>query len=170
MVESAAASLRHDFMHGSDALIDRRRGIVGLSIFSTCILGVVALYQTGILKRLPPHSRLFDPEAVHGSRLGFSMGVTAPDAVLGMASYATTASLAAIGDAEQWRTGRTLPIATAAKCIVDAALSSRLAVEQWKRFRTFSPWSLLVFAATCGSLIFATREVLDVFDTKLSRS
>src|SRR5436305_13247838 len=77
MGESAAA-LRDEFMLGTDSFIGRRRGIVGLSILSTGILGVIGLYQTGILKRLPPHLPLLNPEAVHGSQLAYSTGVTAP--------------------------------------------------------------------------------------------
>ena len=88
------------------------------------------------------------------------MLVKAPDAVLGMASYAVTASLAATGDVDRWRTSRLLPMAIAAKCGVDAALAARLGVKQWTEFRTFSPFSLLVLAATCASLALAATEVI----------
>jgi hypothetical protein len=58
---------------------------------------LVGLYQTGVLKHLPPHMRLLNAEVVHGSRFSFSMGLTAPDAVVGMLSYASTACLALVG-------------------------------------------------------------------------
>lgn len=159
MADASGEALRDAFRSGNSHLINNRRSIVGLSIFSTAVLGVVGLYQTGILKRLPPHTRLFNPEAVHGSPLGFSMVVTAPDAVLGMASYAATACLAATGGPSRSTRVPVVPLAMGAKCLCDAALATTLAATQWKRFRTFSPWSLVVFAATCASLALSFREV-----------
>ena len=159
MHDLGAEALRLEFRAGDDEMMSSRRGIVGFSIFSTCTLAVVGLFQAGILKRLPPHTKLFNSELVHGSRLAFSMPVKAPDAVLGMASYSATACLAAIGTADRVKTARYLPIAMGAKCIIDASLGAWLGVEQWKRFRTFSPWSLAVLAASCASLVLAKREV-----------
>ena len=74
MHDAGAEALRHEFMTAEDKITRSRRGIVGLSIFSTCTLAVVGLFQTGILKHLPSHTRLFNPEIVHGCRLAFYAG------------------------------------------------------------------------------------------------
>src|SRR5579885_2683976 len=87
--------VRDDLRHGTHVTIECRRGIVGLSLFSCAILGGIALYQVGLLKRLPdPPWPAFDADRINGSEEAYSHFET-PDALLGFASYAVTACLAA---------------------------------------------------------------------------
>jgi hypothetical protein len=131
---------------------------VCLSLFSGAILGGIALFQVGVLKRLPdPPFPSFDADAVHGSKQAYRLLET-PDALVGVASYATTGMLAGMGTADRWKTATWIPMAMAAKAVLDAAMAGRLSIEEWTRFRKFSVWSLLTAAATFGSAYLAFPE------------
>lgn len=159
MPETAAGQVRDDLRHGTGLTIECRRGIVGLSLFSSAILGGIALYQVGLLKRLPdPPLPGFDAGRINGSEEAYSHFET-PDALLGLASYAVTACLAAMGKEYRWKTARALPLAMGAKMSADTALAGAMSVQQWTKFRKFSAWSLLVSAATFLSFGLAWPEI-----------
>ena len=89
--------LGRELRQGYSPFLKRRRGIIGLCFFSCGVLGAIALYQIGILKKLPePRGRAFDTEKVNGSGQAYSILAT-PDAFLGLASYAVTAALVGMG-------------------------------------------------------------------------
>jgi hypothetical protein len=136
-----------------------RRRIIGLSIVSAGMLGVISLFQIGLLKHLPPKCGILDAEAVHGSRRAFALLGGTPDGVLGMGSYVATASLAAIGPPNRVTTMPALPLALGAKCLLDAVLSTWFSASQWKDFRKLSPWTMVIAAATVGSLAAVTPEI-----------
>ena len=67
-----------------------RRVSASLALVSMASLGVVALYQLRIFRRLPePALSLLNAEKVNGSAEAYSLLHT-PDAVLGLGSYAAT--------------------------------------------------------------------------------
>jgi hypothetical protein len=45
--------LGRELRTGSGPFLKQRRNILGLSLFSSAVLGGIALYQMGILKKLP---------------------------------------------------------------------------------------------------------------------
>ena len=140
--------------------VRNRRWIVGSALTASASLALIALYQTGILKRLPgPKSAVWNAETVNGSDEAYSLLQT-PDAVLGLASYAITISLAAAGPADRVLTSRWVPIALGAKTLLDAAYAGKLSVEQWTVFRSFSIWSLIAAGGAMASLGFAMPETL----------
>lgn len=72
----------------------RRRIAAGLTVSS---MGVIILYQLGVLKHLPgPPIPGLDAEKVDSSAAAYGQLAT-PDAVLGLGSYAVTLWLAAMG-------------------------------------------------------------------------
>jgi hypothetical protein len=163
--DSAARELRDELRSSTDFTIRRRRGIVGLCAFSSAVLGGIALFQVGILKRLPdPPLPCFHADDVNGSARAYSLMRT-PDALLGMASYAVTGCLAGMGKQDRWKTARWIPLAMGAKAICDAGMAGKLSVEQGTKFGKFSIWSLLVAGATFGTLALSMPE----FKRALSR-
>ena len=150
--------LSADLRQGSGTFLKHRRGIVGLSLFSAGVMGGIALYQMGILKKIPepPLSR-FDAERVNGSAEAYSHLAT-PDALLGMTSYAITACLAGAGAQHRWKTHSWIPLGTAAKMILDAAMAGKLTVDQWTKYRSFCFWCLLSTGATLMALPLAFSE------------
>ncbi len=149
--------LEQQLRNGTGPFLEHRRMIIGLSVFSTFILGGVALFQVGVLKRLPdpplPH---FDAGAVNASPEAYSLLET-PDALLGMASYAVTACLAGMGNQDRAVSARWIPLAMGAKTVCDATIAARLTIKQ-ATMRKFSLWSLLVSGATFAMLALAIPE------------
>jgi hypothetical protein len=160
MLSTSPEALRDDLREGCGPFLKCRRAIAGLSIFSCTVLGGIALFQLGVVKHLPdPPIRGFDADALHGGPEAFArFGV--PDALLGLASYSATATLAGMGPKDRWRRARWIPIAMATKALLDAAMAGRLTFEEAVKYRTFSVWSLVVAAATFTALPLALPEAL----------
>jgi uncharacterized membrane protein len=146
-----------------DPHLRRRRWAAGLSLFSAVTLSGIALYQFGILKRLPePPIPGLDAEKVNGSAEAYSM-LNTPDAFLGVASYAVTACLASMGPADRWRKTPWLPMALLAKAIVDAAAAGKLTVDQWTKYRAFCLYCLMTAGATFATLPLVWPEAKSAF-------
>ena len=159
MTHQSATQLGRQLRTGDGAFLKRRRGIVTLALFSSAALAGIALYQIGILKRLPsPRWRGFNTEKVNGSAQAYSILAT-PDAFLGLLSYAVTACLAAAGPENRWRSRPFVSIAMGAKVLADAALAGRLTFDEVSKYRSFSPWSVLVAAATFSAVPLAIPEM-----------
>lgn len=111
-------------------------------------MGVIALYQMGIIPHLPePPIPGFDADKVDGSEEAYEK-LKMPDAVLGMNSYATTLALAAMGGQDRARTMPWIPMVLAGKALVDAAQAARLSWDQWARHRAFCSYCLVAAGAT----------------------
>lgn len=150
--------LSRDLRDGYSPFLKQRRKIIGLAFFSCAVLGTVALYQIGILKKLPePRSKFFDTGKVNGSGEAYSILAT-PDAFLGLASYAVTAGLAAMGAENRSRTHPWMAIGMGLKLLADAALAGKLTMDEFRKFKAFSLWSLLTALATWTALPFALPE------------
>lgn len=94
-------ALRRQWRQGSGSALARRRGVAGLALLSAGSMGVIALYQLGLIKHLPdPPAPGVDSEAVVGSDEAYAR-LDVPDAVLGLASYAVTLGLATAGGADR---------------------------------------------------------------------
>ncbi len=150
--------LGRELRTGSGPFLKRRRKILGLTFFSCGVLGYIALYQTGILKKLPePRWRGLDAEKVNGSAQAYSiLGV--PDALLGIASYAVTACLAGLGPENRCHAHPLMPIGMGFKVIADASVAGKLTWDECRKYRAFSLWSLLAAAATWTALPLAIPE------------
>lgn len=156
--ELTPAELSLDLRCGSGKLLANRRGIIGLSLFSAGVMGAIALYQTGILKKIPePPVSIFNAQKVIGSAEAYSRMAT-PDALQGMTSYAITACLAGMGSQTRSKTHPWIPLGMAAKLIFDAALASKLTYKEWTKYRALCFWCLLSTGATLASLRLGIAE------------
>ncbi|HJT17840.1 MAG TPA: vitamin K epoxide reductase family protein [Thermoanaerobaculia bacterium] len=136
----------------------RRRGIVALSLTASAAMGVIALYQTGIIKHLPePPLRSFDADRIDASAEAYKRFST-PDSLLGLGSYAMTAGLAAMGGRDR---ARLISLAMAAKVAFDAANAMRLTVVQWKDFRAWCFWCLIAAGATFAMVPLVIPEAIE---------
>jgi len=89
-------TVRQDLQTGRSAGLRRRRAIVGLSLLGLCSMGMVSLYQMGLLRHLPdPPLRRFHADKVNASFRAYQYGV--PHGALSMTAYALNILLAAIG-------------------------------------------------------------------------
>lgn len=136
----------------------RRRQVAGLTLAAIGSLGVVSLYQLGLIDHLPdpPIPRL-DSDRVDAADEAYAILAT-PDAVLGIGSYAITLGLVAMGSEERTATRPWLPIALALKVGLDALIAAKLTREQWTIHRAFCMWCLLAAGATFASVPLVVPE------------
>jgi uncharacterized membrane protein len=138
--------------------LENRRAIVGLNMVAAGCMGLITLYQMGIIRHLPePRLPLFDADKVDASAEAYQK-LSTPDAVLGLGSYAATMVLASMGGKDRARDEPWLPILLAAKLAFDAAQAGRLSIHQWTRHRAFCIWCLIAAGATFLSVPFAVAE------------
>jgi hypothetical protein len=144
---------------GSSLFLRRRRGILGLTFFSSTLLSVTSLYQMGILERLPqPRWCGFNSEKVNGSAQAYSI-LCLPDGLLGFASYAITACLVGAGPENRSQTNAWLPVSMGLKLLTDALAAGKLTLDECRKIHAFSLWSLLTAGATFVALPLALPEV-----------
>lgn len=149
---------------GEGGFLAQRRGIVALGLAAAGSMGLIALYQIGIIKHLPePPLPRFDADKVDASEEAyghFQMG----DAFIGLGSYAATMGLAAMGAKNRAETQPWIPLALLAKTGFDATQAARLTVDQWTKHKAFCFWCLLAAAATFAALPLAVPEALAAFE------
>lgn len=140
--------LSYELRNGGDESLQRRRKVVGLSLAAAGSMAVISLYQMGLIKRLPePPIPGLDAEKVDSSEEAYAH-LQAPDALIGLKSYALTAFLAGAGEPQRARTMPWLPLAMAAKTVFDAAQAGKLTRDQWVKHRAFCSWCLMAAAAS----------------------
>lgn len=119
----------------------------------------------GIIRRLPdPPLQVFDSTRVDASDYAYKRAQT-PDALLMVASYATTAILAGAGGKDRAETNPALPIALAAKTIADAAIAVKLGREEWKENRALCAYCQGATLVSLASVVLALPEALRALGT-----
>lgn len=135
-----------------------RRAIATLAFGASVPLAYIALWQLGVFSRIvDPPLPIFDAEKVNGSDQAYAR-FSIPDAFLGVASYAATATLAAIGGERRAESMPLIPLAMAAKVAFDAANAAKLTLDQWTKYRAFCLWCLISAGATFAMVPLAIRE------------
>ncbi len=119
---SKPQELRRDLQEESGDGLTIRRAVIGLSLLGIGAMTAVSLYQTGIIKHLPdPPIEDFDSDKVNSSDTAYALGV--PDGTLSLASLAANIPIAAFGGANRAETLPLVPIISAAKSTVEAAVA-----------------------------------------------
>ncbi len=140
--------LSHELRTGSGDFLEERRGVIALSLTAIGCMGLIALYQIGIIRRLPDLPLpLMDSDKVDASEEAYEKFST-PDAFIGLGSYAVTMGLAAMGGKNRATERPLLPLALAAKASVDAIQAAKLTYDQWAKHKAFCIWCLLAAGAT----------------------
>lgn len=152
------AKLSEQLRNDSGDFLDERRGIVIASLAAVGCMGLIALYQIGVIKHLPePAWPGFDADKVNASDQAYShlqMG----DAFLGLGSYAATMGLAAMGPKDRAKTQPWIPLALAAKAGADAAQAAKLTYDQFAKHKAACLWCLFAAGATFVTAVLAIPE------------
>jgi uncharacterized membrane protein len=156
-----ARSVSRQLRLGKSPHLRRRRQILGLSLLASATMGYIALYQTGIINHLyePPLHGL-DGDKVDASEEAYEKRAT-PDAVLGLNSYATTATLAAMGPEDRAVRQPIIPLLLTGKLVLDAFQAAKLSWDQWAKHKTFCFWCLTATTASFLSLPLVFGETRD---------
>lgn len=143
---------------GGEPFLQKRRWIAGLSIFNIASMGLISLFQIGVLKHVPePPLPGVDADKVNGSAQAYKLLQT-PDAFLAMGSYAATAGLAAMGPPDRAQTLPWAPLAMTGKALVDAAASVKLLIDQPTKYQAYCVWCVLSALATVAVVPLALPE------------
>ena len=136
-------SVRRDLREGRSPELRRRRAIVALSLLGIADMVPVALYQTGVLRRLPdPPLRGFDSSKTNASKAAYRFGV--PDGLLLIVLLGLNAAIAAWGPDERARRLPLVPLAASVKSGAEAAFAGKyLSLMASGR----EPWCLFCLAA-----------------------
>ena len=78
--------------------------------------------------------------------------------------------LAAMGGADRATQRPWIPLALAAKVLVDAAQSGKLTVDQWTKHRAFCFWCLLAAGATFATVPLALPEARAALDRVMTQA
>ncbi len=152
------AQLSKELRTAEGDFLEERRGVIVLSLTAIGCMGLIALYQSGIIRRLPDLPLpLMDAEKVDASEEAYShfqMG----DAFIGLGSYAATMGLAAMGPKNRAEKQPWIPLALAAKAGVDALQAGKLTYDQWAKHKAFCVWCLIAAAATFASVPLVMGE------------
>ncbi len=156
---SARAEAVSDALRREDsAALTGRRRVFGLALGAAASLGVVGLYQSGIVRHLPdPPLRWFDSDKVDASGEAYANFAT-PDSAVGIISYGVTAALAGMGAADRATERPWLPLALAAKTGFDALGASYLTAEQLSKHRKLCGYCLVAAAASLTAFPAAIPE------------
>ncbi len=155
---------------GTGGFLPQRRGIVGLALVATCSMGLISLYQMGIIKHLPELPlRGLDADKVDASAEAYSRFAT-PDGALGLGSYAVTLGLAAMGGKDRAREQPWIPLALAAKVAFDTSQAVRLFIDQRTKYHAWCFWSLLAASSTIAAVPLVIPEAYAAMTQVLRRS
>lgn len=149
--------------------LSERRRIVGCALGAAGSMGLVALYQMGLIRHLPePPLPFLDADKVDRSEQAYSW-LSMPDGLIGLNSYTTTAALASVGGIDRAERIPWLPLVLALKTAVDAAQAAKLTRDQWTEHRAFCVWCLLAAGCSFGAVTFALPEARAALQSLKSR-
>lgn len=153
--------LSHELREETGDDLRRRRIAIGLSFAGAVIGGVVAAYQTGILKRLPDilPGRIFNAEKVDASDYAYE-NLQSPDGPMMLVNYGITAALVAAGGKDRASQNPALPVVAAAKAAFDFALCSGLAVKEWQDNEQLCSWCQVATAISAATLAATVPEAI----------
>ena len=156
--------LSFQLRNGQSDNLTRRRGIAGLSLVSIASLSVIALYQLGLVKRLPELPLPgFDAEKVTGSEEGFVF-FNMPDSVLGIGSSAVTLALASIGHDNRAQDRPWIPLVLAGKTAMDLMAGGKLAIDQVTKHNALCSWCLVSGVTAIGTFALAVPEAREALN------
>lgn len=161
--------LSRELREGDSPDMTRRRWIIGLSMIGASVGQIVSLYQTGIIDRLPDLPIPYiDSDRVDASNYAYSRLET-PDGLMMVANYAITAWLAGAGGLDRAKTNPILPIAMGFKTLIDAAVSTELAREEWSENKAFCEYCQVATLASYLSVALALPEMITAINTLLNQ-
>ncbi len=153
-----AEQVSDDLRLGHGGHLPARRRQAALLVLASASLGVVSLYQLGLVKHLPePPLRFLDADRVDASGEAYWLGLT-PDATLGIASSAASLALVGMGTADRAHTQPIIPMLAAAKLALDAVGGAYLTIEQISKHRRLCSWCLVAAVAQAAAVPLALPE------------
>jgi len=154
----AAGRLGLELREDRSAEMQRRRWVVGLSMLGVTLAQLMALQQTGVVKRLPdlplPGE---DSNRVHEDAHAYKRLAT-PNAILQVISFGATAALAAMSGSDRARRQPWLPLALFAKTGYDSFIAVKQAQEAVGRKQRVSSYAAVSALSSFACLAIAAID------------
>ena len=145
---------------GAGEFLERRRRMAWLQMAAGGTLGVVGLYQFGLIRKVPePSLPGLDADRVDASGEAYSFLKT-PDSALGVTSAGVSLVLAGMGGAKRHEEQPWIPLALLAKSLLDAAGGLYLTAEQVTKHKRICSWctaSAVLLVATVPTALPEAR-------------
>lgn len=155
-----AAAVARSLRRAAGPHLRGRRWALVADLTAISALGVVALYQAGLLRHLPDAGlRGGASDRVAGSPRAY-WALHTPDAALGIANYAATIVLATAGGADRYRTAPWLSYLFAAKLLGDGVVAAVLLREERHAREGMCSWCLIASAAALVAAPVGIPEAL----------
>lgn len=152
----AAEAVSDALRRGDDPFLRARRRTAVLQTGAVATLGLVGLYQFGVLRSVPePSLPGLDADRVDASGEAYRV-LNTPDATIGIASAGISLVLAGMGGADRHEQRPWIPLALLAKSLADAAGGTYLFAEQVTRHKKICSWCTV----SAGLLIATVPTVL----------
>ena len=165
-----AQQLSRELREGDSPDLTRRRWIIGLSMVGASIGQLVSLYQTGIIDHLPdPPLPFVDADKVDASNYAYNK-LDTPDGLMMVVNYGFTAWLAGAGGIDRAKTNPILPIAMGLKTLIDAAVCTELAREEWSENQAFCEYCQLATLCSYLSVALAVPEMLTAINALMGQN
>jgi uncharacterized membrane protein len=157
----APSQLSHELREATSPDLTRRRWGIGLSLIGAAIGGVVAAYQTGIIKRLPDilPGRIWDAEKVDASDYAYKR-LQVPDATMMVGTYAITAALIAAGGKDRAEQAPVLPIVAAIKALFDFVTCVQLGREEWAENKALCSYCQVATVISAATVVLTLPEAV----------
>ena len=167
---SAAAEAVSDALRrGAGEHLDRRRRMAALQGGAAATLGVVALYQFGLLRSVPePPVPGLDADRVDASGEAYEL-LRTPDSAIGILSAGVSLVLAGMGGARRHEEQPWIPLALLAKSLVDAAGGLYLTAEQLTKHKRVCSWCTASAALLVATVPTALPEARAAWRSLRSR-
>lgn len=146
-------ALRDYQQHSDDEEMALRRALVGVSLVGIAAMGIVTLFQSGIVKHLPdPPVGNFHTEKVNSSHEAYRRGT--PDAPIAVTVHGVNMVLATLGGEDRARRTPWLPIMAALFAAPQAATAAQYLFYQMPKVdKAWCPYCIvdaLTLFATFG--------------------
>jgi uncharacterized membrane protein len=170
----SAESLREYQQHSDDEEMQLRRALVAVSLTGIAAMGIVTLFQTGVVKRLPdPPVGNFHTEKVNSSHEAYRRGT--PDAPLAVTAHAINIVLATLGAEDRPRRAPWIPILASLVAAPQAATAAQYLFYQMPKVdKAWCPYcivdALTLFATFGLTLKESSRSVRALLARRQSAS
>lgn len=166
----AAEAVSDALRRGGGDLLAARRRVAALQTAAAAALGVVGLYQFGVLRSVPePPLPGLDADRVDASGEAYVL-LSTPDSAVGIASAGVSLVLAGMGGAQRATDQPWIPLLLLAKSLADAAGGVFLTAEQLSRHRRLCSWCTVTAGLLVATVPAALPEARVAWRALRSRS
>lgn len=158
-----AAVVRATLRDSDTPEVRLRRAVIGASLIGMAAMGVVALFQGGLIRHLKdPPLKDFRSDAVNSSDTAYGWGI--PDSPLSMAAHAASIALATLGAEDRSQRQPWVPLAASAAAAPAALTSAQyLFYEMPVREKGWCPYCIvdaLAHIAVLGFTFWESKKAL----------